>query len=37
MLYYRYEESEKCVVILRIIYGKRDPQQIAKGIIPNIS
>ena len=37
MLYYRYEESEKCVVILRIIYGKRDPQQTAKGIIPNIS
>ena len=37
ILYYRFEESEKCVVILRFIYGKRDPQQTAKGIVPNIS
>lgn len=37
MLYYRFEESEKCVVILRIIFGKRDPQQTVQGIIPNLS
>ena len=33
MLYYRFDESDECIVILRIIYGKRDPQQTFKNII----
>lgn len=33
MLYYRLDNSEECFIILRIIYGKRDPQQTAKDII----
>ncbi len=32
MLYYRFEEKNECIVILRIIYGKRDPQQIIKEL-----
>ena len=32
MLCYRFEETDKCIVILRIIYGKRDPQQIIKEL-----
>ena len=32
LLYYRFEESTECVVILRIIYRKRDPQQTYKSI-----
>ena len=26
LLYYRFEEAQECIVILRIIYGKRDLQ-----------
>lgn len=33
MLYYRFDESDECIVILRIIYGRCDPQQTFKNII----
>ena len=33
VLYYRFDEADACVVILRIIYGKRDPQQMMKEMI----
>ena len=30
ILYYRFEETNERIVILRIIYGKRDPMQITQ-------